>query len=295
MIRISMRIFYSLFLFTFITLLCLNCGSSPTSNSNKGIVQLKFKAQENDVIVVYPVEGKLTIPGNVIAQSQLNPETGISELELSTDQSYRIRLKRKGIEYIETIVLIDQFSQEVDGVLDIGELSGVSSLMTWAAFDLESNSELYTVSSALKEALKRLALISEIRVIPDIKNDNLSEATFGDLKILQMNIASVCIARMSKHLESKDFTQALWNERVDLIAKMFSDTSKLPASEFESTKLAYLDLFNTGENKLEIIQSSELQSQYIENTKADLNTLLQLTQSGNLTDTTELFSLLNLK
>lgn len=281
-------------LFSAFLIISLACGSStiPTTSTH---TKLKWKGKNGDQIIAYSIEGTLTSPGSATASSTYDLNEELAELELKPDQSYRIRLKRNNLEYIETIILEDQFNLANDGTLDIGELSGISSAMSWAAYEAASLSESFTVESSLKSSLEKLALVSDIRVLSDINNKSVNESILGKEKIAQLNTAIVNIARVSKQLETSSLSQSDWNEKVTLLSSIFSHPqnggSKIEAANLQER---YLDLFNQGTNKLATINSSEVDNQFITQTSSEQSAFVTLVQSTNSSDLQTLFTQMGL-
>ncbi|MBF0197044.1 MAG: hypothetical protein HQL32_05010 [Planctomycetes bacterium] len=252
-----------------------------------------MKMAPGDEIRAYGVEGTLANPGEVLASSTLDEQSGIATLELSPDRSYRIRLRRKEIEYMETIVLIDQFPGVSGDILDIGDLGAISTVMTWGAYSTASSLEDVSVESALREVLRVLSLVSdEIRVLSDLNRSAINEPAFSATRIAQLNVAVVMIARMSKQLETEDYSQEQWDAKADLLAEIFAKIASKETSKREHYEQLFLESFNNGENSLALIDAEEVTNQFIGS--EDLSEFVALAQSSDSDSIAQLFTLMGM-
>ena len=262
-----MKLSHQLSICSSLVILALACGGgagSQSSSSEK--TSLRFKAQAGDNIVVYDLSGGLTSPGNVVASGLYNLSQGYAEITLDPGQSYRLRLRRNDLEYMETVVLADQFVlADAEGNLDAGEISALTTAMSWAAIEVASKSPFLQVDSTLVRALED-AQGSGIQSLADVNKANVeSSSLFSNTRKAQLNFLVVIVARVSVHFESQQtLSQSEWSEMVNLIADIITHPD-LGGSTAQATSLRaqYITLFNSSGNLSNLVDSSRISNQYV--------------------------------
>lgn len=248
-------------------LIALACGGGGREGSSSSSSSVRFKAQAGDNIIAYNLDGTLLAPGDALTSSIYDTATEIAEIELNPGQSYRLRLRRDGIDMMETVVLSDQFAlADSDGNLDAGEISGLTTAMTWAAFEIADLIPTYTPETALQAALENVQG-SSISTLADINKANIEASSlFDDTRKAQMNLIVVAVARVSVHFENNlTLSEEDWQSMTDLLTSITThqDTNGT-SSEAKSLAQDYISTFNDNENLSFIVDPSRLTNQYVD-------------------------------
>jgi hypothetical protein len=281
------------FLFCFgILAISLACGGGGSEQGASGEnVRFRFKAQDGDQLIAYTLNGNsLLSPTNAFSSSSLDPSTGLSELNLSKSNSYRIRLSRQGVEFLDTIVLIDQFVHAQNGVLDIGEINALTTLMTWGAIRGANLIPNLSVEAAVKQQLSNINLVSNIRLLSDIVPGNIDENVFGADFVAQMNLTVISLARLSYAIRDQNIDQKRANEVMQLLNDIFAAVNRNQSlAENLSLRDNYIQSLNTSGNALPLALSSNVQNQWVNGNNLDIDNFINLSQSVNSQDTDALF------
>ena len=268
-------------------LMALACGSGGGNDAqDNSQVKFRFKAESGDQLVAYTLESNTLFGARTPhATSVLDPDTGISQLDLSKGLSYRLRLSRQGIEFMDTIVLKDQFLIAQNGVLDIGELNGLTSLMTWGAIRGAAALDGVTVETAIKQQLSTIAQVSNIQLLSDIKASHINENHFGKNYVAQMNLTVIFTARSSFAIRANTLTQAEWDDKATVLSNIYrAVVNKQTLAENTHLRDQYLDLFNTGSGALPLVSAANVQNQMVSSASVSSETLLNWSQSNVLSD-----------
>ena len=284
------------FVFTLIVLVLACGGGAGSQSSTPEKASLRFKAQAGDNILVYDLSGGLTSPGNVVTSGLYDLNLGYAEITLDPGQSYRLRLRRNDLEYMETVVLADQFVlADGEGNLDAGEISALTTAMSWAAIEVASKSSFLKVDSTLIGALED-AQGSGIDSLADVNRANIeSSSLFSETRKAQLNFLVVIVARVSVHFEGQlALTQSDWSEMVNLIADIITHPD-LGGSTTAAATLRddYISLFNSSGNLSNLTDSSRISNQFVSG-NISAATYVQKSQNTFDSDVQEIFEAMGL-
>jgi hypothetical protein len=264
-------------------LACGGSGGSDSTESNS--VKFRFKAEPGDQLIAYTLKNDPLFDTAVpSSQSSLDPSTGISQLDLSKGFSYRLRLARQGVQFMDTIVLKDQFLLAQNGILDIGELNGLTTLMTWGAI---SGAELNGVSAedAIKQQLSLVSQVSNIQLLSDIKASEVEESVFGKNYIAQMNLSVIFTARSSFAIRDGALNQTQWNAKAQNLNDIYLAIAQNEnLAQHTNLRDQYLTLCNTGDQALPLVSLANVTNQMVSSSSVSSEVFLGWAQSTSVTD-----------
>jgi hypothetical protein len=238
----KITVVFSLVLSVLIAIACGGAGSEEKVSTGN----VKLKAQAGDVINVYGLTGTMTEPGTTLYSAVVAQESSIGSssssltstlkvgLSLNTNQSYRIRVSRNGVEFMETVILQSDFANVHNGVLDISEINGVTSYLTAMAFKAKdlgvtSSVESFLINTIYKNAQSHNAALNSglIENFDSMAGDflvsSLHEATD---KPLTISLYSLAISRLAYTFKNGgSYSQVKWNRVMELLVAMNSDNS----------------------------------------------------------------------
>lgn len=272
-------------------------GGSTSANARNGdAVTVRFKLSENDDIFVYDLNGTFENPGEPITTSKYDPVNRTATIEIDPIQSYRIRLKSNGIEFIEFIILKTDFDNAVDNRLDMGEMNGATTYFSSLAFKNSASSskargKSVDVESALQNLFNtinnanidtdgnKLAAITSLREMTLSKVQNI--AGISPTQKAMINMYSLSIKRITKAQEQGvTIDQNLWDNMVDVLVDMNKEAEANPNNNNIMQK--YIQNFNTGNSPLAQVKldKTDLDSFFI-GSESSLDDFLNVAQSDN--------------
>ncbi len=295
--------------------------SGGGSFSDPANVTIYLKAQSGDQVKAYLLDGSSTNPGTLMATSTYDLSTSSAALALSDNRSYRLRLVRSGVAFMETALLSEQFSKASGGVLNAGEVSGLTTSFVQAAIhDASANNR------SLENELRADLLDRKLTGMEGLLLSKASSLGFSQREVNHFNLVIITLARFSKAFESTSTarTQDDWDSIVALFHAWFSDSAAEKAAYLNAnlvtlqtltgvtlskesgreavttssisaldTSLAavYLALVNSGKRALPSVSATEIQNLYIQNADHSLANFLSAAQSTSSADGLKLATL----
>lgn len=289
---------HNLLLLALSLMLGLACGggSSP-SQTRSSAPTLRFQAKAGDVLKAYAVSNALTPDSkDLVAESTPNASTGLSEISVSGDQSYRLVLERSGLPFLETIILQEQFGTADGDALDIGEISALSTLMVWAAYIGSENNSKMNAEAILRQQLQVLRAQSSIQVLSEMRADRIKESLFGSSRVHQMNLMVVTMARVADALQNDKIESSAWLEMKSLLQSLFRAVARDELLAVNDQLVErYITLFNDASLGLPVLSPARVDGLWVEMTAFKPDAFLNLCQSSLRVDVEELFLACGLK
>ncbi|MBF0244243.1 MAG: hypothetical protein HQL31_03075 [Planctomycetes bacterium] len=225
---------FSFALLASILLLALACGGGGESSAKN--VTLRFKGKVGDELVAYDMGGTVIQPGTSLANAAYDPTTELSPMVLTQGSDYRIRLRRGGLEYMETVLTAAQLEAGTTSYVDLGEMNGLTTLLTWQA--VESIREGGSLASFIAANLG-----SAVSNFSGLDMDESIALGLGTKLKVMANLTAMSIARVSESIRTgTGLTQNDWNEVAVAIVQYAaqSSSSSISTSYSKSETLAGL-------------------------------------------------------
>ena len=248
------------------------CGPSGEGTTANRYYKISFTGQSADAeIRAYTLDGTAIETGTYIGKSEFNTQDNGHTLILPAKSSYRLRLHKKNLEYMETILLEDDFNETRGLNLGDWEINATTTLLSWMAYHASSNN-----SSKVSVEQVRSKFMNELK---NLSIKNAQNLTLTELKNLQLddvtkyrfNLAIIIVGRASATLNAGTLGQSDWNKIVQSVLALlskFEGRQQFVADEgltlrgdngVEESVVRYLnDLINSGSSKLTGVNQSQI-------------------------------------